>query len=119
MYNHIVTHRQFMTKKLHDTSLRQQDYARLYAYHLDRVRDFQHERLVHLLVTFFFAFLTVVTLAAVLLLQLPEVLPYLLMLLAIFFALDAAYIWHYYHLENGVQSLYGVTEELSVKAGMR
>lgn len=119
MYNHIIAHRQLMTKKLRNKALSQEDYVRLYVYHVDRVRDFQHERLVHLLVTFCFAFLTIVTLAAVLLLQLASVLPYLLMLLVIFFALDAAYIWHYYHLENGVQSLYEVTEELGEKAGVR
>lgn len=117
MYNRILSHKHYIEKTLHDASLTADDYAKIYAYHLERVRDFQHERLIHFMVTCLFVVLTVVTLAAVLALPstLSVVLPFLLALLAVFGALDCAYVWHYYHLENGVQSLYPLTEKLYKK----
>ena len=115
MYNRILSHKHYIEKTLHDASLTADDYAKIYAYHLERVRDFQHERLIHFMVTCLFVVLTVTTLAAVLVLALSTILPLLLALLVIFGALDCAYVWHYYHLENGVQSLYPLTEKLYKK----
>lgn len=85
----------------------------LLRYHNRRVRDFQHERLIHLLVTFFFAFLLLVSLAFLLFTPLPELFWPLTALCLILLVLEIAYIWHYYKLENGVQSLYELTDQLS------
>lgn len=69
---------------------------------LIQISFFQHERLVHLLVTILFALLTVITLLANLFLN--EV--FLLPLELLFLILLVPYIHHYYVLENGVQKLY-------------
>lgn len=60
---------------------------------------FQHERLVHLIVTMTFALLTVISLG----LAMAEI--YLLPLFMLFLALEVPYVFHYYRLENGVQRL--------------
>jgi fatty acid desaturase len=90
---------------------------RLAAYHSQMTRDFQHERLIHLLVTFFFGGLLIGALVVFgLALAASEVDPWLLGALAalnlVLAALEAAYIGHYYHLENNVQALYQLTVEL-------
>lgn len=69
---------------------------------LIQIQFFQHERLIHLIVTVLFALLTVITLLADLFLTEP-----LLLILSVFFIiLLVPYIRHYYLLENGVQKLY-------------
>ena len=60
---------------------------------------FQHERLVHLLVTLAFALMTIFSLAA----SLSQI--YFLPLFVLFLALEIPYVFHYYRLENGVQKL--------------
>lgn len=69
---------------------------------LTQIQFFQHERLIHLIVTVLFALLTVITLLANLFLQQPL----LLVLSLLFLVLLVPYIKHYYLLENGVQKLY-------------
>ena len=69
---------------------------------LTQISFFQHERLVHLIVTVTFALLSI--LGMILIIMLPNVgtacLEALLVILLI------PYIRHYYILENGVQKLY-------------
>ena len=68
---------------------------------LVNIKFFQHERLVHLLVTLAFAIMTIITLAMVLItVQIP-----LIILFLLFLALTVPYVFHYYRLENGVQEL--------------
>lgn len=70
---------------------------------------FQHERLVHLIVTMTFALLTVISLG----LAVSKI--YFLPLFILFLALEVPYVFHYYTLENGVQKLqelYREAEEL-------
>ena len=69
---------------------------------LVQIQFFQHERLIHLIVTVLFALLTVITLFASLIIEQPL----LLVLFALFMILLVPYIKHYYLLENGVQQLY-------------
>lgn len=69
---------------------------------------FQHERLVHELVMFLFALLTV---GGILFLVVVPEIP-VLALDVLFFALLVPYVRHYYGLENGVQRLYDVYEKL-------
>ena len=82
-------------------------------YHEIKVHDFQHERLVHLLVTFFFAVLFIAALTAFLTVPVTELRWLLCALTILLFGLEAAYVHHYYKLENGVQSLYTLTDTLS------
>ncbi len=69
---------------------------------LTQIQFFQHERLIHLIVTVLFALLTMITLLANLFLTQPL----LLVLSGLFLILLVPYIRHYYILENGVQKLY-------------
>ena len=69
---------------------------------LIQIQFFQHERLIHLIVTVTFAILTVMSvLGFVATAQIG-----LLILTGMFFMLLVPYIRHYYILENGVQKLY-------------
>ena len=107
----LSAHKRFIEEKL-NASLTEKETQSLLAYHIERVRDFQHERLIHLLVTFFFAILLIAAATALLVQPLPELTWPLGFLTAILFVLELAYIRHYYLLENGVQSLYPLTEKL-------
>nr|MBP3598954.1 hypothetical protein [Eubacterium sp.] len=69
---------------------------------LVQIQFFQHERLIHLIVTVLFAILAVMSILANLLIQEWAVLALCLM----FFVLLIPYVRHYYILENGVQKLY-------------
>lgn len=69
---------------------------------LVQIQFFQHERLIHLIVTVTFAVLTMLSvLASLMLTQIG-----LLILTMLLVVLLVPYIRHYYILENGVQKLY-------------
>ena len=70
--------------------------------HLVQIGFFQHERLVHLIVTVTFAILTMLSLVVALMICNPAL--YALTLL--FLVLLIPYIMHYYTLENEVQKMY-------------
>lgn len=70
--------------------------------HLVHIQFFQHERLIHLLVTMVFALLTF---ASVWILHFSFSIPACLLTLLLF-CLLVPYIRHYYFLENGVQKMY-------------
>ncbi len=80
---------------------------------LTNIGFFQHERLVHLIVTVVFALLTVMSMLISLLLEaaLGFILPLAFMVLLV------PYIRHYYILENGVQKLYTYYDRLSAGLG--
>lgn len=74
---------------------------------LVQIGFFQHERLVHLIVTVTFAILTIIALiGCVLVTQLS-----LIVLVFMLLVLLLPYIRHYYILENGVQKLYTYYDE--------
>lgn len=93
----------------------------LWQYHREMVADFQHERLIHLLIILFFIAITLVTVGATCVLSfiIPAecwyfMIPmYILDLLLI--ALSIAYVKHYYFLENHIQKLYDLTEKFLTK----
>ncbi len=70
--------------------------------HLQQIAFFQHERLVHLIVTMTFAVITILTVGIGLIAQRLTV----FILTAMCLALLIPYIRHYYLLENGVQKMY-------------
>jgi hypothetical protein len=76
---------------------------------LIRIGFFQHERLIHLIVTVTFALLAFLALVFNFLYENPA--SYLL--LALLLVLLIPYIRHYYILENGVQKLYQYYDRLS------
>ena len=76
--------------------------------HLVQIGFFQHERLVHLLVTLAFAFLTVIT-TLVMIFTTNYTLAILALLLIV---LLVPYILHYYILENEVQKMYNQYDKM-------
>ena len=77
--------------------------------HLIKISFFQHERLIHLLVTLFYAFLLIVFMA----LGILYFMFYFISLIITIFLLF--YIVHYFRLENGVQYLYKQYDKLKEK----
>lgn len=86
----------------------------LLADHLEKIRWLQHERLVHLLVLLLVA-VFLMFLFGLLLLAPFNVL--ILVLLGITAILLAAYVYHYYRLENSVQHWYQIADDLRDKIG--
>ena len=84
-------------------------------HHDRRVRDFQHERLIHLLVTLFVALFALLSIGGFLLL--PSLATGALA--ALLLALTSGYLLHYYRLENGVQRLYGLSVQLDERLAGR
>ncbi len=91
-------------------------------YHKNMVEIFQHERLVHLIVTLSFSVMFVALF--ILNITLPSLLSNansstatiiqssLVVVLTIIFVTTLFYLRHYYRLENGTQKLYKYTEKL-------
>lgn len=79
--------------------------------HLTKIGFFQHERLVHLIVTGIFAILDIVMIAvSFITFNISCVL-----LIFFFTILLIPYIFHYYFLENSIQKMYRQYEELKCK----
>ena len=68
--------------------------------HLIKINFFQHERIIHLIVTLFFALLFLLFLFLTMVHFIFFIIALIFMVFLIF------YIIHYYQLENGVQYLY-------------
>ena len=82
--------------------------------HLTQIAFFQHERLIHLLVTLAFALLEIIVLVATI-----QGFTVGLFLLAIaLMVLLIPYIKHYYLLENEVQEMYRQYDKLMGKMGV-
>ena len=75
---------------------------------LREIQFWQHERFIHLIVTFMFAIVTV----AVLLVMIFKPMIPLFLLFVLLLCLLFPYITHYFVLENGVQTLYVIYEEV-------
>ncbi|MGN0538190.1 MAG: hypothetical protein ACI4M3_09470 [Acutalibacteraceae bacterium] len=75
---------------------------------LTEISFWQHERLIHLLVTILFALLTMMVLLTSLFCPSWGLLALFIMLLVLLIP----YIRHYYILENGVQKLYTLYEKI-------
>lgn len=76
--------------------------------HLIKISFFQHERLIHLIVTMFTGLFCILFFIAAIISNHIE----LLILFAILFILFIPYILHYFFLENGVQKLYAQYDKL-------
>ena len=76
--------------------------------HLLKIQFYQHERLIHFLVTMLFALLFIITF----LYSLNNFNWGILILTLLLFALLVPYIFHYYFLENSVQHMYDQHDQL-------
>ena len=109
MYQYMKDHEAFINRALEEPSKYDIDW--LCDYHLKAISFVQHERLIHLLVTFFFALLFIGSIIASLLLATPVY--FLLDLICII--LLGFYIRHYYRLENTVQHWYDLYKKMDFK----
>jgi hypothetical protein len=110
MIRNIYKHFDFINQKLSDND-KKLNLDRLQIYNRQRIQDFQHERLIHLIVTMTIGLSLVIFSGFILAFQLVI----LLVPLALLFLLFIPYIFHYYQLENGVQKLYKLTELIEEK----
>ena len=82
---------------------------RLQTRHQRLIARMQHERLIHLLITLFFALFTLITLCLVIFHPSLSV----FVLLGLFLTLLIPYIFHYYFLENTVQRWYDLGDRIA------
>lgn len=87
------------------------DWQAVYSEHLTQISFFQHERLVHLIVTMTFAVLEMLSICAFVI---SQYLP-ILALSAAFLVLLVPYVMHYYLLENETQKMYDQYDEILKK----
>lgn len=76
------------------------DFKKLKEEHLIKISFYQHERLIHLLVTLFYALFMFITIIA------SYYNPLFLIITFIFLIFLIFYVKHYFFLENGVQYMY-------------
>lgn len=84
------------------------DWQKIARLHLIKVQFYQHERLIHLIVTVLFALLEVICLAVMMVTGGMGALALTLMILVLL----VPYVGHYYFLENSVQELYLIYDEI-------
>ena len=77
-----------------------------------KISFFQHERLIHLIVTFFFALFLLMEIYALFTLPFSYA-PVCGVFVVLFFVLVVAYVFHYYFLENSVQQMYKMRDEIT------
>ena len=101
--------------------------AHLANYHREMLANFQHERLIHLIITLFFSALAIISIVVVALitplvtaldhqtwLDFLFLAPFYLLAL-ILVVLSIAYVKHYYFLENHIEALYDYSAKLAHK----
>lgn len=116
MEKKIREYEKFIAREMGRAGMTAADRERLAELHREMVENFQHERLIHLIVTLFFALFAVGAMFVVVWVVsvyglMIEMLPlYLLALVLV--VLTGCYVRHYYFLENHVQGLYKYTEKL-------
>lgn len=116
MKKRILTYRKYIDFLL--ASDKQSDWKYIKQEHITQVAFFQHERLVHLIVTVIFAVLELLTVCAYVIVgALDSTLSFPLLILALLIiVLLIPYIKHYYLLENEVQKMYVQYDRIAQKA---
>ena len=76
-----------------------------------KISFFQHERLIHLIVTLFFSLFAIIFTF----ISLYTTNIYIYVISLILYVFVVFYILHYYYLENGVQKLYKIFDKLNRK----
>lgn len=111
MEKRILAYRKFMDemiRQLQEAPCSPEELEKRKKEHLTQVSFFQHERLVHLIVTVTFGILEMLALFLARLSPDPAV----FLLVAVILVLLIPYIRHYYILENEVQKMYRQYDEL-------
>ena len=116
MEKRILTYRKYIDELLLQEDA---DWERIREEHLVQVGFFQHERLVHLIVTVIFALFAVLSVGMAFLLMAfgTEGAGSWLLVVAAFLVLLVPYVRHYYILENEVQKMYRQYDEIIAKLG--
>ncbi len=121
MEKRILSYRRYMDDLLcgDDSSV---DWQQVREQHLIQVGFFQHERLIHLIVTVLFALLEVISIALfTIVCNLPEAagasIPGLVALCGILLVLLIPYVRHYFILENEVQKMYKQYDAVCKRCG--
>jgi len=112
MYEYMKKHEAFIKEELCAIDNNELDW--LCDHHLKAILFVQHERLIHLLVTFFFGMLFI---GSVIGSMIIGTLPFFLLDLIIVIVLGF-YIRHYYRLENTVQHWYDLYKEMDFRRRM-
>lgn len=99
MEKRIISYRKYMDSLLEKDD---NDWEFLRREHLVQIQFFQHERLIHLIVTALFALMEIISVIA----TVATGYLWLLVLVAVLMVLLVPYIRHYYILENEVQKMY-------------
>ena len=76
-----------------------------------KIAYFQHERLIHLMVTLSFALFLLLSIGALFIMP-REFMISSILLTCIFFGLTIGYVIHYYFLENSVQKMYHMRDDI-------
>ncbi len=101
MKNYLNDYKEEIEKKL-EKKITKEDIKN----HITKIKLFQHERLIHLLVTLFFAIFLLITMYMSLTQNLFIYISLILLIMLIF------YIKHYLFLENNIQYLYKKYDEM-------
>lgn len=86
----------------------QKEHERLLDYLNRWLLYFQHERMIHLIVTVLFGLCAIIVFGLFVLIERWYILPLLLLITVLL----VPYIFHYFYLENGVQHLYTLVDEM-------
>jgi len=112
MNKKISQHKKFIEDEV-SKATSTKDIDLLFKINSSAISNFQAERFIHILITLFFALFTLIFISLYVLTNIP--------IFWIPSALTAAlllpYIFHYYGLENGIQSLYELEKKMFEKRG--
>lgn len=113
MEKRILNYRKYIDDLLSSDELR--DWEKVIQEHLIQIGFFQHERLIHLIVTITFAILEVISLC----LTVIQFSPFIGMLAILLLVLLIPYVRHYYILENEVQKMYAQYDKMVTRVNAK
>ncbi len=116
MEKRILSYRKYIDSLLSEADA-DTDWQQICEQHLIQIGFFQHERLVHLIVTVIFAILEMLSISLFTIVSNMDkaaemTVPGLGLLCIVFFILLIPYIRHYWILENEVQKMYGQYDKI-------
>ncbi len=109
MKHRILSYLNYIDEILSDKSER--DWDETISNHIEQIRFFQHERIVHLIVFSLVAICTVICILFYVTYEVIVILPLILLLLILL----VPYCMHYYLLENSVQKMYDQYDKMVAK----
>lgn len=117
MKNDMIAHEAFVKSEIKRIGNDKIALKNLQNYHDSAIRNFQHERQIHLFITLFFAMLMLgswIMLAYMIVISFADmvILWPMVLLVVILTILEGFYVRHYYKLENGTQNLYKLGNDI-------